>query len=270
LSVASAVVAVTLSAAASGPVRLAAPGLASPNLNSEQLTFYTEHLAQQLLSHGLDVVTAKDINSLLSMERQKELLGCTDQSGACMAELANALGVDAIVNGEIARVGTAFQINLKVIAAGDGKRLATYSARASSEEGLLDKLNDGAAVLTQGMLMVLRPELDSRTPLQRLRPVGWVGIALGGVGLVAGVVSFGISQLQLAMLMPSRPISLDAAATARDSGKLTQTLGWVGVATGAVLLAAGVTVVMLGAPNRTSVTLQLGANGRGVQVSGAF
>ena len=253
----------SLTAAAPGPVRLAAPGLSSPNMKPEQLSFYSEHLAQQLVSRGLEVVTAKDINSLLSMERQKQLMGCDEPSNSCMAELANALGTDAIVNGEIAKVGNSFQVNLKVIAPGDGKRLAAYSARASSEEAVLDELNAGAAALAQGVFLALRPgqQTASSSPL---RPLGWAGIVVGAVALGGGVGALVFSQGQAANLRPAEPILLSDAQSYRDSGKTAQTLGVALVATGAVLAAAGVAVLVLSVPSQPAVKVELSTTGSSV------
>ena len=89
--------------------------------------------------------TSKDMQSLLGLERQKQLLGCSDHS--CMVEIANALGVDALAGGEIAKLGEVFQVNLKIISATSGQAIATYQGSATDEGGVLDVLNGAASVL---------------------------------------------------------------------------------------------------------------------------
>ena len=78
------------------------------------------------------VARGKDMVALLGVERQKQLLGCSDAASSCMAELAGALGADGLVTGQLARIGKSFQLNVKVLAA-DGSRtldlLARYETR---------------------------------------------------------------------------------------------------------------------------------------------
>lgn len=62
----------------------------------------SEVLATHLREHGLKVMTGRDIGAVLGLERQKQLLGCMDDSTSCSAELAGALGVGALVVGTVA------------------------------------------------------------------------------------------------------------------------------------------------------------------------
>lgn len=142
-------------AAAPAQVKLAAPTLTGPGMQADELTFFTDHLAQQLGFQGLRVITSSEIQQLLGFERQKQLMGCTDTSASCQAELANALGVNALVTGSIAKFGKIVQINLKIIKAEDGTPLAAYSGRASDAEGVLDRLTEAAAVLAKNLLQAL-------------------------------------------------------------------------------------------------------------------
>src|SRR5690242_11003681 len=92
--------------------QVAAPHIAAPDLTVVGLelnrgALYTEHFAQQLTALGFSVVTQKQIASLLGQERQKQLLGCATQSDSCIAELASALGSDAIITGSVAKLGDA-------------------------------------------------------------------------------------------------------------------------------------------------------------------
>ena len=119
----SAFVALMLLSAA--PVRLAAPGLGLVNVDEKLGSFFTEHVAQQLKLARLDVVTQKEMQSILGLERQKQIMGCGGEN-SCMAELASALGADGMVLGDIAKVGGRFQINLKIIASDSARTLAVF------------------------------------------------------------------------------------------------------------------------------------------------
>src|SRR3954463_10026478 len=91
------------------PIKLAAPQLSVLNMDARAGTFFNEHVADELTAQGFRVTTAKEIEELVGLERRRQLVGC-DESSACLSELANALGVDAIVTGEIGRFGGTYQL----------------------------------------------------------------------------------------------------------------------------------------------------------------
>jgi hypothetical protein len=62
---------------------------------------------------GAEVVTQRDIVSILSLENQKAMLGCS--TDACMAELGGALGADRLVAGDMARLGESFLLHVRVV-----------------------------------------------------------------------------------------------------------------------------------------------------------
>ena len=120
--------AAVLTVLAAAPVQhLAAPGITTVDGKAEEATFYTEHLAQALGRRGVTVMTPKQLAAVIGLERQKELAGCSDTG--CMVELANGLGVDGLLLGEVGRFGERYQVNLKVVAAADAKLLASWSGR---------------------------------------------------------------------------------------------------------------------------------------------
>jgi hypothetical protein len=62
---------------------------------------------------GAEVITQREISSILSLENQKAMLGCSTDS--CMAELGGALGADRLVAGDMARLGESFLLHLRVV-----------------------------------------------------------------------------------------------------------------------------------------------------------
>lgn len=60
------------------PLKVAAPGFNVINLEARLGEFYTEHTAQQLKLLGLEVITVREIASMLGLERQRQLLGCSE------------------------------------------------------------------------------------------------------------------------------------------------------------------------------------------------
>lgn len=51
------------------------------------------------------VIAKSDIASMLSLEQQKQVLGCDTDASSCLAEIGGALGVKRVVAGSLGRVG---------------------------------------------------------------------------------------------------------------------------------------------------------------------
>ena len=218
-------------------IKIASPGLGVVNIEARSGEFYGEHVAQQLKLAGLEVVTNREIASLLGMERQKSLLGCTDQATSCFAELASALGADAVLLGDVAKVGSRIQVNLKIVAAGTGKTLAIFSETVASEDALLDALARGARELAHGVFTALgRPEPKVET-VRAIRPAAWITLGAGVLIAGAGAGGLGWASYAHSQLDTGNP-GVDGASL-KTNGPLASGLGVAGVAEGAST-AAGV------------------------------
>lgn len=191
---------VTLSAvlAAPAPIKLAAPGLTALNLSPDAATYFLEHLGQQLHAQGVEVLTSTEIAALLGLERQKQLLGCTDDQSSCLTEMANALGTDGLLRGSLGKFGKGYQLDLKVLSS-NGQTLASLSQRVESDEALLTALDDAARGIAAQLFQALH-----REPLQPLAasPAGpvstrwlwWTTGSLGVAALIAGTVLMILAQ----------------------------------------------------------------------------
>src|SRR5687767_9578727 len=100
-------------AATPAPPSIAAPGLNGFNVPAEGLAFFSEHVATRLANEGLKVMTRSQIAAVIGLEREKAMLGCTDESSDCLAELQDALGVDGVLMGQLAKLEDEYQFNLK-------------------------------------------------------------------------------------------------------------------------------------------------------------
>jgi hypothetical protein len=259
------VVASVLAVNPPAPVKLASPGLSGLNLAAEELEFYSEHLAQQLSLTGLQVTTAKQISQLLGLERQKQLLGCTENSSSCMAELASALGMDGVVTGSVGKFEKSYRVNVSIIAASDGRTLAVYSARAATSEELLEGLTTGAQQMAAEAVRGLRGEAGVaalRLPRPRavpgpqpaatsglkLRPYFWApaagGVVLGAVGTVFAVQAKGHFDDLRSWRDASVPVNYADSAQSRAQGSVAQ-LWAMGLYAGAGLAVAGAVVMFL-------------------------
>jgi TolB-like protein len=149
---AAAVVMITSQALAAEPVRVAVlPLKAGPGVAQGLADVIGESLSAEVQKRpGISVLTAKDMESRLQVERQKALLGCSEE-GACTAEIAGALGVDRIITGSLAKVGTSFILNLQLIDThGSSAHHFSERVQSSSDEAFLDLLPRAVLALFPG------------------------------------------------------------------------------------------------------------------------
>lgn len=240
----------------SGKVKIAAPGLTAINLDPKLVEFYADHLAQRLGFAGVAVVSQKEIQGVLGLERQRQLLGCGAES-SCMTELAGALGVDGLLVGTLAKVADTFQLNLKVISAGDASTLCSYAVKADEEEVLLKQLNlaakEMARELYQGLGRGPAPEpvsAEVEATSGKVRKVAWVPAVLGGAFAITGVITLVLTEQQARVLHPTAgTVSLTTAQAAAAQGATFQTLSVVAFAlTGACALTS-VGMFVFGGPS---------------------
>ncbi len=240
------------------PQKLAAPGLTGLDVPPDALAFYNEHLSLGLTRRGLEVRTAKQIEAVVGLERQRELLGCSDAS--CMAEIASALGVDAMVIGEIGKFGEEYQVHIKVVSSADARLLASYSKRVAAAV-MLDTLDEAAGALVSALGIRAEPEGPPLVLPIATGVAAAVAFALGAGLLAQSGSRWG--QLHDA----SGSLSDSAALELARAGSREQTWGWVAVGVGSVALAA--TAVLTGlklAAGRASASAVVAPGGGGLVV----
>jgi hypothetical protein len=218
-----------LGAAPPGQIRLAAPGLSYVQLDERQGDAYLDFFAQKLLAAGVQVVTKQEMAALIGLERQRQLVSCSEAENSCLAELAGALGTEGVISGSLKKLERGFLINLKVTHATNARSLGAYSARVGSEDELLDYLAQAGEELAQ--------RLTGRAPIAAapgpsLRP--WIPAAAGGALVAGGAVMFGLALSQRAAIASGAPSSrVEADAMAR-SGRTFEVLGYAAAGAGLV------------------------------------
>lgn len=263
----SCLIAVVVLAASPTPVRVAAPGLQVVNLEPKLAEFYTEHVAQQLTYGGLQVITAREISSLLGLERQRQLLGCGVNS--CMAELANAFGADAVLLGDIARLGDTYQVNLKLIGANDGRSLALFSKAVSSESALLEALaTAGRQMARDAHTSLGRPPPVSLEERQGPRRWAWLPLSIGAATLVAGAICLGVSLNARSQLSTGTP-GADGLQL-KSLGETTEPLAVVGLGLGAAALAGAAVLFFLGSDAQATPSVALTGHGASFGLVGVW
>jgi hypothetical protein len=134
------VLASLLALALAGPLKVAvmpvAPGEGVPGKTAEAVTGAVT--AEVRKRSGGQVITQQEVNTLLSLEQQKAMLGC--QNDACFAEIGGALGVERVVSGDLSRLGESWLFHLKLLDPGKAQVLAGSDRRLRG--GTIDDVLD--------------------------------------------------------------------------------------------------------------------------------
>jgi TolB-like protein len=208
---------------------------------------YAERLAARLGDRGLKVVTQDTIRSMLSLERQKQLLGCAEDTGSCAAELAGALGSTYVLLGQVAKVGSSFSVNVRAVRSADGSTVSSTSKTTASEDAALAMLNDAA----DAFVFTLDPTLS--------RPsVGpWVVAGIGVATAAVGAVFIGRVASTNALLRGAvrEDLSIDDAFSRAKAASIEQPIGISLLATGGAAIVTGIVWWALSRSPRLSTAL---------------
>jgi len=115
----------------------------------------TANTIEEVLLAALDrtahfrVIGRTDINALLTLENQKEAVGCSDSS--CMAQIAGALGVDLVATADVGRLGTTTVISLKVLNVGSATVVVRAQEMVESDSALPAAARSIAAQVVQAL-----------------------------------------------------------------------------------------------------------------------
>ncbi|HZN91344.1 MAG TPA: FlgO family outer membrane protein [Myxococcales bacterium] len=255
-------------------LKIACPGLSGVKVSDREALFYSEHLAQQLAAAGAKVTSDREISAVLGLERKRQLLGCSESSSQCVTELAGALGVDALVVGDVARLQQRYQVNVKLISVASTTLLAAESERADTDEQLVDALTTIAGRLArrgaERLSRSLVPEgrMGSGTSHSGGPPILAIALAGGGVA-AAGFGGYAYTQAGaryedlLATTDPATALQL------RNDGIFWRTATQLGLGVGAAaLVGAAVTFFLGSAPAPApEVAVSLSPGGGGVALS---
>jgi hypothetical protein len=229
----------TLSVMAAAPT-LGVPGLTVVGLKPELASFYTQRLAAELRLAGVKVTSTEEISALLGIERQRQLLGCSDDSSSCYAEMVQALGVDAVVTGSIAKVGDVIHISLNVTRRADASHAAVVALEAAHETEVVERLAVAAREIGSS--------LGARPP-GSLTLVGKLGVVPAALALGAGLTGallWAVAGNPRPTLMQEPPVPAMEAFRAIAAAERYQTVGIALIAVAGVALVTALLMFVLG------------------------
>lgn len=225
------------------PVSVAAPGFQVVGLEPVVADALLDRFVTQLTASGaVKVTTARDIAQALGVERQKQLLGCTEEATTCLSELAGGLGADVVLTANIVKVGSGFTVNVRFVALKDGRAVLTASERVGTMDALQDWLDRQASSAARQLGPVLAPgaaPIAEVTAAPGRSPWPWVA---AGSALAVGAVGVGVfisgKQDFTELKETSEPTRVEALAS---GGPVKQRLGVGFMIAGGAGLAASLT-----------------------------
>lgn len=200
----------------------------------------------------------KELQTMLGVERQRQLLGCSDASAsACMAELADAIGARFVLSGALTRLGDGYQLSLQTIDTAKAQPIGRSVRIAKDPAVLTQQIPFAVAEATATTL----PPPPSRVLPYTLIVTGAVFVLGGGVvGLNALTRDLAVrselnsSVQNMALLRPLAEYEKDAS----DLG-LQKTVSLAAFIGGAALIGLGIFLMPPSSP--AQVALVPSANG---------
>ncbi len=143
------------------------------------------------------VISAQELRTMLGVERQKQLLGCAEDS--CLTELAEALGTDFVLDGSVGRVGASYLATVRLIDSRSSRVVGRGSTQVTDANLLLNAMwrstqdaFDAAAATRpadEAQVWLARPRKEpvAATP----PPTSQLGVAVSALGGVQPLAAEG-------------------------------------------------------------------------------
>ncbi len=220
-------------------------------------------------SGRLEVIGTSDVTTMLGLERQKTLLGCT-QERSCMAEIGAALGAPYLVAGSVGSSGALLRVDLKLIEVSSSKVIA--------REGQVIENERDWYTLTAAMFARLEaavPGLDAPVKPTSGR-AAWPFVVAGAgalVGLGGGALMVvGAAQATDALEQGrAGAVTAPAVSTRYDAASTLHSVGVGLLIGGAALAATGVVLAFVtGEPKPAPLSLSPVAGGAQLTLQGTF
>ena len=161
-------------------IKIAVPDIALSGVKKNLGKILTEILITEAANNnGVKITGSSDIAAMLGFDRQKELLGCTDDV-SCVAEIGGALGVDYLLISDLGKLGSMYVLNLKLIDVSKAEvKKRIYKTVTGGPEKLIQVVKStlpeimaaaGVAGVPISSLPIKQPEPGSRPPPKQPEP----------------------------------------------------------------------------------------------------
>jgi TolB-like protein len=231
-------------------------------------------IAADVARQGFDVISKSDIQAMLGFQRERQLLGCTEDAG-CIAEIGGSLGVDYVLTGQVGQIGSQFNISMLVV---DSKKARVVTRLSSfceaNEDALVKAARSSVGTLTlavRGGSLTEGAQAPSR-PFTRSPATAWAawgtGAALIAGGAVVGMMAKGkYDDLEA---KKDAPNYIDLYADEKDSIRKLNLTADALYASGAIVAGLGTWVWFRVEKAPVTVAPVASGDGVGLQVAGRF
>lgn len=217
-----AVLPLTASAAGSGRVKVAVMDVKNvQGVQEGTAVILTDIVVSEVAKQRVEVVSKGDISAMIGFEKEKQILGCSDDS-KCLAEVGGALGVDYMLTGQVGLIGSRYRISLLLV----DSRKAKVAARSAR---FCDRNEDALAQAAQETVA----ELMAAIPRREAAPVAAAPApAPAPRPVAAGTVAAG-------------PAAAPPVAEAVATRPPNRTAAWITLGASGACLAGGVVVGLM-------------------------
>jgi TolB-like protein len=242
--------------AALAALPLAASGAARPRIavldirgvqgvSAGTATILTAIVVDDASRAGFDVISQADVSAMIGFEKQKQMLGCSDDS-SCLAEIGGALGVDYMLSGQVGQIGSRLHLSFQLLDARKAKVVARAARFSDRDEDALAS----AAQATVAELLAGRSG-DARQASQTQATRKQTETATSG----------GTGPAKQTAAMPDLSVRAPPAAVPAGPGgpswfSSRRNVAWLTIGGGAALLAGGLVFGLQAASKRSELEKQ--------------
>jgi hypothetical protein len=265
------VLAVLLSAAPAQKSKLAVLALsAAGEVEPAVARSLTDLVTAEVAARGyFDPISSSEIETMLGAERQRQLLGCGEDSTSCLTELTGALGAGFMLSGSLAKVGGVFQLNLQVVDTRNAKTLGRTSKLARDFESLRMQVPYAVAEACGTPL----PPPPSRVLPYTMIATGAAAVIGGGVLGIIGLNNESLTRGELAADDGNNAtVQLKPASTYREQlsrAAVLKSISLTALLAGAALVGVGLWLIPPDAP-QPGQKVGLMFTGNGVAIVGTL
>lgn len=223
----------------------------------------TELVTTALGHHAqLEVVSSSDLRRQVALEADRQAGGCDSESSSCLAEVADAMGAQLVVQGTLGDLDDVIVLTLTLFDSSRGQAIGRVALKDRSLAGLSSQIDGGVAgllaefqpppsapastVAARARVLVLDITVPKRAAAAPAGPSlpfigGVTGVGVGVVALVVGGGALFFAQ-QSDQRADALDVGADAAALEYDNRDGLAVTGAVAVGIAVVAGAVGVTL----------------------------
>lgn len=239
------------------PLRIAVYKLEAAAVDPQLARITEQSLVAELRKlQRCSVLAYDEIQSMIDLESQKQLVGCTESS--CLADIAEALGADVLVTGGVAVVGGQAQVAWKRIEPATATVTQSYTASVVVDTGEEVLALIGPAVeqlfpdlpLRKSATRGVDPALAKKLNPPPLSPwlvqttgatAGVLAVATGAAGVLWFVADGNLKDTYATA--KNSPVSAAQVTAQQEQTQLSNGAFWIGV--GLTTVAAAATGMMI-------------------------